>query len=87
MAVVESESQTLSHMTKPLYILVKNYDPNIILLQEGDNIGFKALKESLMNPHVLRHPNNQVPFPPLCMKVKEMPLGYLPQNSETTINP
>ena len=47
---------------------------------------FETLKESLMNPPALGHPNYQIPFFPfLYMKRKRMPLGFSPQYTGTTI--
>ena len=70
-------------MAKPLYVLLK-HNSNPILWEEPDDTDFKDLKESLKNPPALRHPNDQIPF--LYMKKKGMPLGYSPQNMETTVD-
>lgn len=46
--------------------------------EEQSNIAFKALRESLMNPPVLGHPNCQISL--LHLERKETPLGYSPKN-------
>ena len=71
-----------SLIAKPLYVLLKYNNPDLILWKEQDNIVFKALKESLMNP-----PDNLIiPFSSLYMKRKGTPLGYSPTNRGSTIN-
>ena len=49
-------------MAKSLYVLLRNNKFIQILWEELDNIVFKALKKSLMNPLALGHPNYQIPF-------------------------
>lgn len=49
-------------MAKPLYVLLKNNSLDPILWEEQDDIGFKSLKESLINLPVLGHPNYQTPL-------------------------
>lgn len=49
-------------MAKPLYVLLRNDSPDPISWEEQDDMAFKALKESLMNPPALGHPNHQIPF-------------------------
>lgn len=50
-------------MAKPLYVLLRNDSPDPILLEEQDDMAFKALKGSLINPPSLGPPNYQVPLP------------------------
>lgn len=73
-------------MTKPLYVLLRNDSPDPISLEEQDDMAFKPLKESLIKPPSLRHPNYQIPFF-LCMKRKEMPLGCSLRNMGINIDP
>lgn len=46
----------VSLLAKPLYILLKNDSPDPISWEEQDDIDFKALKESLINPLSFMHP-------------------------------
>ena len=49
-------------MVNPLYILLNNNNMDPILWKEWDNITFKTLKESLMNPPALGNLNIRVLF-------------------------
>lgn len=64
-------------MTKPLYVLLKNDSPEPTLWEEWDKQTFKALKESLINPPALGHPNYQIPF--LIFEKEGNTLGVLTQ--------
>lgn len=66
-------------MAKPLYVLLKNDSPDPILWEEQDDIAFKALKVSLINPPVLGHPNYQIPFFFVVHEKKVNALGVLTQ--------
>ena len=61
-------------MVKSLYALENNNNPNPILWEEQNNIAFKHLKESLINPLAPRHPYSHISF--VYVKRKGMPLGY-----------
>ena len=71
-----------SLMPKHLYVLLYNKNPNTILWEEMDDIGFKALKESLMNLPALGHPKYQISFS-LCSHQKTPgPIGYYGQQQD-----
>lgn len=72
-------------MEKPPHVVLNNNNPDSILWEELDDIKFKYLKESFMNPPDFGHPNYQISF--LYIKRKGMTLKYLPQNTGTTIKP
>ena len=63
-------------MAKPHYILLSYNNPDPVLWGKLDNIAFKALKESLMNPHALGHPNYEILFP-FVYEREENALGVL----------
>ena len=69
-------------MSKSLYILFNNDNPDLILCVDLKNIFFKALKESLMNPATLGHPNYQIPFffSFWIRRRRECPLGTHPKS-------
>ena len=58
-------------MVKLLYILFNNNNPHSTVWEELDDIAFKALKESFINPHALGHPNDQISFFPFVCEKKE----------------
>lgn len=56
------------------------------LWEELNDITFKALKESLMNPAAFEHPNDQIHFPLFLLalwKREEVSLGYSSRKMET----
>lgn len=66
-------------MAKSLYVLLKNNNPNPILWEEPNDIAFKALKEDLMNPSALGHPNYQISFFLFVCENERNALGVLTQ--------
>ena len=58
-----------------------------MLWEELNDIIFKALKESVMNPPALEHPNDQIPFPPFFfnMKREEAPSQCSSRKTETPL--
>lgn len=71
---------------KLLHALLKNDSPDPISWKEWDGIAFKALKESLINPHSLGDPTRFLSSF-LCIKWKEMPLACSLRNTGNNINP
>lgn len=69
----------LSLMAKPLYVLLRNDTADPISWEEQDDMAFKALKESLMNPPALGHPNHQIPFLNFVHEKEGNVLGVLTQ--------
>lgn len=74
-------------MAKLLYVLLQNTNSDPISWEESDYINFKALKESLMNPSSLGHPNDQIPFSLFVYEKEGNTHGILTQNMGTIIDP
>ena len=62
-----------------MYVLVNSNIADPILQDEQNGIVFKALKESLMNPSALGHPNYQIPFFLFAYEKEENALRVLSQ--------
>ena len=65
-------------MAKPLYVLLNNNNPDLILW-ESWTTDFKALKESLINPPALGNPNYQIIFFLFIYEKEGDALGILTQ--------
>lgn len=74
-------------MAKPLHVLLKTNNPDPILREEPDDIIFKTLKKSLINPPVFGHSNYHVPLFLAIHKRNGMTFGYSLQITGTTVNP
>ena len=74
-------------MTKLLYVLLNNNNPDPILREEPDDKAFKVLKESLLNTPILGHPTYQIPFFLVTYEKKGDALWYSSQNTGITIDP
>ena len=58
---------------------IKEQEVQPILWEKQDNIAFKALKKSLMNPLALEHPNYQILFFLFAHEKEGKALGVLTQ--------
>ena len=74
--MLKLDSKFLSY-GKHLYVSLKNNNPDVILLEEPDNIAFKALKGSLINPPAMGHPSDQMPLFLFVYEKKGNALGVL----------
>ena len=74
-------------MAKPLYVLLKHTNPDLILREEPDSIDFKALKESLMNSLFLGTSNDHIPCSLFVYEKEGNTLGVLTPNVGTTADP
>lgn len=71
-----------------MYVSLNSNILNSILWQEADDIDFKILKQSLMNPPALGNLNYQIFFFPLCIwKVREYPSSTYPKTLNMEISP
>ena len=59
-------------MVKLVYVLPNNNNTDLILWEEVDDIAFKALKESLMNPPVLGRLKDHISFSLLAYEKEEV---------------
>lgn len=74
--------------TSPPCVSFNKNNLDSMLWEELNDTTFKALKESLMNPAALEHPNDHIPFPLFFffkMKREEVPLGCSSRKMETPL--